>query len=174
MGVGKTALSNTIISNFFDPQYQATVGVGYGIYRSYLSGHPVELALWDTAGMERYTSLGPLYYRGAHAALFVYDVADLQTALDIESWHRSVAGAVGGPFYGIVVANKIDLVQAADVREMEEWAKGHKFGFVQTSAKTGQNVVHLFEMAVQGAFLLKDSELFERARPRDESQRTCC
>lgn len=31
--------------------------------------------IWDTAGQERYHSVIPLYYRGAHAALLVYDIS---------------------------------------------------------------------------------------------------
>lgn len=36
----------------------------------------VELIIWDTAGQERYHSLAPMYYRGAHAAVVVYDITD--------------------------------------------------------------------------------------------------
>ncbi|KAG7255272.1 hypothetical protein CRUP_003431 [Coryphaenoides rupestris] len=31
--------------------------------------------IWDTAGMEKYHSITPLYYRGAHAVLVVYDIS---------------------------------------------------------------------------------------------------
>lgn len=30
--------------------------------------------IWDTAGQERYHSLAPMYYRGAAAAIIVYDI----------------------------------------------------------------------------------------------------
>ena len=34
----------------------------------------VELDIWDTAGQEQYHSLAPVYYRGAQAAVVVYDI----------------------------------------------------------------------------------------------------
>jgi len=34
----------------------------------------VKFEIWDTAGQERYHSLAPMYYRGAQAAIIVYDI----------------------------------------------------------------------------------------------------
>lgn len=36
----------------------------------------VKLEIWDTAGQEKYHSVCHLYYRGAHAALLVYDITN--------------------------------------------------------------------------------------------------
>ena len=34
----------------------------------------VELNIWDTGGQERYHSIVPMFYRGAQAAVVVYDI----------------------------------------------------------------------------------------------------
>ncbi len=39
--------------------------------------------IWDTAGQERYRALAPMYYKGAKAALVVYDITSLVTTLFI-------------------------------------------------------------------------------------------
>lgn len=39
-----------------------------------LENHVIKFDIWDTAGQERYHSLAPMYYRGAQAAVVVYDV----------------------------------------------------------------------------------------------------
>lgn len=36
----------------------------------------IAFQIWDTAGQERFKSLVPMYVRGAHIALIVYDVTD--------------------------------------------------------------------------------------------------
>lgn len=37
----------------------------------------VKFEIWDTAGQERYHSLAPMYYRGAQAAIIVYDITNM-------------------------------------------------------------------------------------------------
>lgn len=46
-----------------------------------LDDYIVKFEIWDTAGQERYRSLAPMYYRGAAAALVVYDITDHVGAL---------------------------------------------------------------------------------------------
>lgn len=41
-----------------------------------ISGDRLELSIWDTAGQERFHALGPIYYRGSHGAVLVYDITD--------------------------------------------------------------------------------------------------
>jgi len=36
----------------------------------------VKFEIWDTAGQERYHSLAPMYYRGAAAAIIVFDITN--------------------------------------------------------------------------------------------------
>jgi len=41
----------------------------------------VKFEIWDTAGQERYHSLAPMYYRGAQAAIVVYDITNQVSSL---------------------------------------------------------------------------------------------
>jgi hypothetical protein len=45
----------------------------------------VKFEIWDTAGQERYHSLAPMYYRGAQAAIVVYDITNQVSCKD-EMW----------------------------------------------------------------------------------------
>lgn len=44
----------------------------------------VKFEIWDTAGQERYRSLAPMYYRGAAAAIVVYDVTNKVRTSEME------------------------------------------------------------------------------------------
>lgn len=41
-----------------------------------ISGKRVNLAIWDTAGQEKFHALGPIYYRMSNGAILVYDITD--------------------------------------------------------------------------------------------------
>ena len=43
----------------------------------------VKFEIWDTAGQERYHSLAPMYYRGAQAAIVVYDITNQVSPLKL-------------------------------------------------------------------------------------------
>ena len=55
----------------------------------------------DTAGQERYASLAPLYYRGAAAAIIVYDVTSKSSFAKAKHWiselHRNASDNLGMP-----------------------------------------------------------------------------
>ena len=48
--------------------------------------------MWDTCGQERYRSIAHSFYRGATAVLFVYDVTDVDSFLNLRAWKFDVDG----------------------------------------------------------------------------------
>lgn len=51
----------------------------------------VKFEIWDTAGQERYHSLAPMYYRGAQAAIVVYDITN-----EVSEINHSLLRVLGG------------------------------------------------------------------------------
>ncbi|OHT07762.1 small GTP-binding protein [Tritrichomonas foetus] len=150
VAVGKTALVNRIQYNQFEEEYQATIGAGYVPYRTSCEGKDVELQIWDTAGMERYKSLGPIYYRDAVGAIIVYDQTDQDSANAVKRWLEAFRATVKTPATIIIVGNKDDLENKIVPSEpMRQWAEENGFDFVLTSAKSGKNVSELFSNLVQ-------------------------
>jgi small GTP-binding protein len=50
----------------------------------------VKFEIWDTAGQERYRSLAPMYYRGAAAAIIVYDITNPDSFAGAKSWVKEL------------------------------------------------------------------------------------
>merc|ERR1719243_278871 len=73
-----------------------------------LSDAVVKFEIWDTAGQERYKSLAPMYYRGAAAAVVVYDITSKESFDAAKSW---VAELQGTDTKVALAGNKADLDQ---------------------------------------------------------------
>lgn len=56
---------------------EPTIGAAFFTQILSLSEATVKFDIWDTAGQERYHSLAPMYYRGAAAAIVVYDMSSI-------------------------------------------------------------------------------------------------
>jgi small GTP-binding protein len=75
-GVGKSSILLRFTDDSFEEQMASTIGVDFRVKTVTLGGKTVKLTIWDTAGQERYHSLAPMYYRGAAAAIVVYDITN--------------------------------------------------------------------------------------------------
>lgn len=74
-----------------------------------LESATVKFEIWDTAGQERYRSLAPMYYRGAAAAIVVYDITNKESFNGAKSWVKELQRR-GDPNVIIALAgNKADL-----------------------------------------------------------------
>ena len=65
-------LTNTVVVDGVSVKFGARPGVCAAVSSLTLVGCLTEI--WDTAGQERFASLAPMYYRGAAAAIVVYDI----------------------------------------------------------------------------------------------------
>ncbi len=108
-----------------------------------LEGKVVKLQVWDTAGQERFQALTANYYRGAHAAVIVYDITNENSFDRVSSWVETIHEANNSaPVAKILVGNKADLEsqRKVSVKSGMELAKKIDASFVETSAKNTLNV----------------------------------
>lgn len=56
---------------------ESTIGAAFFTQVLSLNEGTIKFDIWDTAGQERYHSLAPMYYRGAAAAVVVYDITSM-------------------------------------------------------------------------------------------------
>ena len=106
----------------------------------------VKFEIWDTAGQERYRSLAPMYYRGAAAAIVVYDITNPDSFTGAKSWVKELQRR-GDPNVVIALAgNKADLDtrRKVEFEEANAYAEENGILHLETSAKNANNVKALF------------------------------
>ncbi|WVW78426.1 hypothetical protein I302_100380 [Kwoniella bestiolae CBS 10118] len=109
-GVGKTSLILRYTTrNFSSTPAPATIGSSLHTRKLVHDGTRVKLQIWDTAGQERFRSMAPIYYRGAHVCVLVYDISDRQSFEDVRSWLEELSRTVPKETVIFVVGAKIDL-----------------------------------------------------------------
>jgi small GTP-binding protein len=145
--VGKTSLVRRFLHNEFNPSEANTIGASYETYTEVRDGFSMELQIWDTAGQEKFKSLGPIYYREASAAIAVFDLSNSDSFEGLSGWIDSFRSVAGSDAVIVVVGNKLDLVdvQKVTLAEAEQWCAGHEYGFVPASAKTAAGVADIFD-----------------------------
>ena len=74
---------------------ESTIGAAFLTQTVCLDDTTVKFEIWDTAGQERYHSLAPMYYRGAQAAIVVYDITNADTFERAKSWVKELQRQVG-------------------------------------------------------------------------------
>ncbi|KAB5514277.1 hypothetical protein DKX38_028183 [Salix brachista] len=77
MGTGKTSLVLRFVKGQFLEYQESTIGAAFFTQVLSLNEATIKFDIWDTAGQERYHSLAPMYYRGAAAAVVVYDITSM-------------------------------------------------------------------------------------------------
>ncbi|KAH0788481.1 small GTP-binding protein [Histomonas meleagridis] len=144
--VGKTCLLGQLIDNKFNPSEQSTIGANYQIYNEEIDGIKAEVQIWDTAGQEKFRSLGPIYFRNALGAVAVFDITNKSTFDHLDEWIKSFTDASGTESTIFVVANKSDMVQEQKISfsQVQAYAEQRGYRAFETSAKTGQGVQELF------------------------------
>merc|ERR1712054_307927 len=145
--VGKSSLVLRFVRGQFFEYQESTIGAAFLTQNVSLNDYTVKFEIWDTAGQERYHSLAPMYYRGAAAAVVVYDITNADSFARAKSWVKELQRQ-GSPNIVIALAgNKCDLASKRKVEasEASEYAKDNGLFFMETSAKTALNVEELFK-----------------------------
>ena len=89
-GVGKSCLVLRFVRGEFVDDLDTTVGAAFLTKTVTLDGAPVKVEIWDTAGQERYRSLAPMYYRGAQAAVVVFDLTSRDSFEGAKGWVKEL------------------------------------------------------------------------------------
>jgi len=172
-GVGKTALVNNYVSGEFFEYYHQTIGVNFfakeqliKLKRAEKFGETIiKFYIWDTGGQDRFDNIRPMYYRDAMGALLVFDLCRSHSFDRISKWldelNEKLVLEDLENFQIILVGNKVDIRDEQGCLRSEianKLANDKGLLYIETSAKTGINVVQAFRLLGQ-MILLNTPEL---------------
>jgi small GTP-binding protein len=147
-GVGKTSLVRRFVQNEFVEDYHSTMGVhiqkkSISLTKDACSG--INLILWDIAHIEEFNRVIKDYFRGSSGAVVVFDVTRPQSFQEIDIYLKPFL-ALNPNSKLIFVGNKIDLIdkQSYKMEQLLQISKAYHSPSFLTSAKTNENVEHLF------------------------------
>ena len=152
--VGKTSLIKQYIKGEFKGDYKPTIGVDVYSKEIKFQGQEIQLNLgiWDIAGQKQFEMFRKNFFKGAQAALVVFDYIRPETfdSLDKE-WIRDLHEISGNvPF--VIIGNKIDLGKNVDKNKIDALINKYGVEFIETSALNNTNVEDAF-LSIAAAIL---------------------
>ena len=145
--VGKSCVASRFVQDKFYEFQEPTIGAAFLVKEVNLDNKIIKFEIWDTAGQERYRSLAPMYYRGACAAIVVYDITSKISFVGAKTWVTELKKKASIGCIIALVGNKTDLESQRKVNknDVDEYIKGTNIFHIETSAKTAYNIQYLFE-----------------------------
>jgi len=162
-GVGKSSLLLKFTDGKFSSQMAQTIGMDFRVKVLELEGKTVKVQVWDTAGQERFHSITQQYYRNAMGVVLVYDVTSEASFSNVRQWLSQIAEHSAEGTDRMLLGNKADCDPAkrvVDAARGQALAKEYGIPFMETSAKSGQNVQEAFALMANSVRLrLQSKEL---------------
>jgi len=145
-GVGKSSLVVRYVEGVFSNVVKSTIGASFFTKRLTVNGAKVKLQIWDTAGQERFRSLAPMFYRGAAAAIVVFDITNEASFEKLKSWVTELRTNVEDNLVICIAANKQDLSSERRVasNKVIDYAESIGATVFETSARINSGVEEMF------------------------------
>lgn len=156
--VGKTSIAKRYLQKGYSKEYLRTIGAEfYNQARTYdLEPGKIKIQwmIWDLGGQPSFNEVRGMYYKGAKAAILVYDITRPQTYHNLPEWVNEFFENAGDSYPILLAANKVDLRGKCNeevTRSMgEKYAStlsdyiGFNVPHMETSAKDNENIEKLF------------------------------
>jgi len=166
-GVGKTALAVQFTLNCFVETYDPTIEDAYR-KQLVVDNRMCFVEVIDTAGQEEYATLRDQWVREGQGFILVYSIASRATFERLEVFRQSMLRVKRKKPIFMLVGNKADKQLEREVTREEGVQLAKEFGceFLETSAKTAQNVERLFTNLVRSLRSTKQAEQGAVPQPR--------
>ncbi len=163
--VGKTSIRERYMGKGFQASYLKTIGADFSTKNIEINEDKITYQIWDLAGQDSYQAVRKSFYKGATAAIMVFDCQDPKSMTNLSNWiNEAIEGSNNGILSYFVIANKVDLEESRRVsRDMAlefcnrlEIDTGIRFYYSETSALTGQNIQETFDFLAYRLLLVNN------------------
>lgn len=166
--VGKSCLSIRFVQNTFFEEYEPTIENNYSKTIT-LNEKTYQIEILDTAGMETNEALKPPMYKARDCFILVYAINDPASFEYIQNLHDDIVRILGKETVPCVICgNKSDLGDERKIptQEGQRIATQYSAAFLETSAKTGENVDDAMIQAVKEYLKTKPDEATDNKEKR--------
>jgi small GTP-binding protein len=150
-GVGKTSLLKRHTTGWFEAGTKLTVGVDFAVKHVSRDSWEATLQIWDIGGQMRFRDITHAYFRGARAAIAVFDVTRPYTLERLTNWIAKLH-EIESEVAIVIVGNKTDRREDTDLpqppttpEQGESFAERYTSPYVEASAKDGRGVNEIFD-----------------------------
>jgi small GTP-binding protein len=145
-GIGKTSLILRFINNVFDASSPPkTIEGDYITTNLNLFGVPVRLDIQDLKEVN-WSEVVSYYTKDNDGILLVFDTNSSKPVKPyLDSWLKAIRN-INTEIPIIVLGNKSDLPVKVQIKKVSQYISSLGVHFIQTSAKTGENVSYAFKL----------------------------
>ena len=145
-GVGKFSLLTRFIDDTFSDRFLSTIGLDFKVKTLDIDSKSCKLQIWDTAGKEKFRNIISSYYRQSQGIMLVYDITDLESFQNLNSWIIEIEKNASKNVYKILVGNKCDMEgeRKISAEQGKDFASQYGMKFIETSAKESTNISEAF------------------------------
>ncbi|MFW9866348.1 MAG: GTP-binding protein [Candidatus Thorarchaeota archaeon] len=147
--VGKTSMAQRYVHGIFKADYKATIGTFISKKECKFDEleTSVKFMIWDLAGQSQFQRLWPDYLTDSRAGIIMFDITDRESFENVKKWYNIIKEVAFPNIVLILVGNKLDLEHIREIPKEQgmELAKELGMNYIETSAKTNENIDDVFE-----------------------------
>ena len=167
---GKTCLCEKMCNGKFPDPVWITASPEFYCIPIKIDNIIIKLLIWDTCGQEVYSSITSAYCKNSDLIMIVYAINDRVSFDKIDRYLNDAKSNTGKNCHYFLIGNKKDLEYERQVskEEGEKFAKEKNFDFfIETSAKTGENLKAIFIVAAKILYLSHKKEIEKKIKERE-------
>ena len=173
--VGKSSIVKAYKEGNIEQFENNTVGAVMHQFTKIIDEKEILIEVYDTAGQEKYRSLGPIYYRGAKGALAVFSLTSHESFVSLKKWITTFKESTEPGTFVFIIANKSDLKDewTVTMEEALNFSNSLDSQLFYTSALTGEGIDELFNAIFQ-KLMETPSEYKPKIVPKKNKNKSGC